>query len=556
MIAADVADARAMRRALDVAAAHLSPVNGVLHLAGVAGDGMQLLRSPERASQVLRPKIAGTLQLHELLAERGPLDFFVTFSSRASMNGLVGSGDYAAANAFADALSGTGGLLPGTRQLSINWPAWALVGMAAAARQPQDAPGTELSWETTLDATGTWALDEHRLDGVPVLPGTAHLDLVVTAFRELAATSTASVRIEEAVFHRPLVVPATCLLRVALSRDGERWRFRTESLGEAGPLTHASGRIEELAAEPRRVDLDALRARFAGADPLSTGSGGGRTFRLGPRWAALTGVLQAGPEKLVEIRLPERFAGDLATHPLHPTILDCATASARGPSDGAYLPFMYRSLFDPAAILRQPAPGATAGTAPDGAAADDTAPDGTAACGIVAAGAAPAGIRAGQASAEGIDPDEGVRLLLDLLAARTPAQVAVRPFEHGRPVPLAAPSSLAASATPAPTAPEVATGAPRAVRTGAAQAPAVTEAGVPPASDVGAAMREIWELTLGMSGFAADDNFFDVGGSSLSAIELMTRIRDRFGIELSIAMLLDSPTIESLAGELARQLGG
>jgi acyl carrier protein len=585
-MACDVADARALRRALDVTSAHMGPLNGVLHLAGVPGDGIQLLRSPERAAEVLRPKVIGTLQLQELLAELGPLDFFVTFSSRASLNGLFGGGDYAAANAFIDALSGTGGALPGTRQLSINWPAWARVGMAAAAAgqvpavyPPPTAPGQELVWETVLDADGTWELDEHRLDGVPVLPGTAHLDLVVRAFRELVQPSGTAVRIEEAVIHRPLVVPASCRLRVVLRRDALRWRFRMESVDEAGARTHTSGRIEWCADSPRQIGLEALRMGFAEAKALDTRRSGGQTFTLGRRWDALVEVLQAGTEKIVRIELPERFADDLQVHPLHPAVLDCATAAARDPGEGAYMPFMYRSL-----VLHGELPGAVVShlrcrsTSTDTIVADIDiiARDGTVVAEIegyamrrfdpeaIVRGPGQDAVSAEQlastgapsASASGIDPDEGVRLLLDLLAARTPAQVAVRPFEDGQPVALDRPLRQAA-ALPRPTveataiqpAPAPAT----ASATGAGPVPSSAATGI---GDTVAAMREIWELTLGATEFAVSDNFFDAGGTSLSAIELMTRIRDRFGVELSIATLLDSPTIESLASELFRQLNG
>lgn len=579
VIGCDVADFRAMRRALDVVSAHLGPIHGVLHLAGLPGDGMQLLRSPEQAAEVLRPKVAGTLLLHELLAERGPLDFFVTFSSRASLSGLIGSGDYAAANAFLDALSGTGSALPGTRQLSINWPSWAHVGMAAGAiAQAPAGPGHQLSWETTLDAVGTWALNEHKLDGVPVLPGTAHLDLVVRAFRELVQPCAAAILVQEAVFHRPLVVRESCLFRVELRKDGPGWAFRSESVRDATPTLHVSGRIEWHASPPRRVDLDGLRAAFAGADSLDVHAVGGQTFSLGPRWAALTEVLRVGQQKLVSIELAARFADDLTVHPLHPTILDCATGIARDPAEGSYLPFMYRSL-----LLRGNLPGAVISHVRRRAAGSDSivadidliTPDGAVVAEVEgfamrpfdpamldkpdrAATIAPpeSPVVAWPATATGVDPDEGVRLLLDLLAARTPAQVAVRPFEHGRPVPLDAARAPAAPFAPAPAAAAALAGLPVSAQAGVPAAVSASPQRVGTIDDVMATVREIWEQTLGATDFGNDENFFDLGGSSLSAIELMTRIRDRLGVELSIAILLDSPTIESLAKELVRQGGG
>jgi acyl carrier protein len=66
-------------------------------------------------------------------------------------------------------------------------------------------------------------------------------------------------------------------------------------------------------------------------------------------------------------------------------------------------------------------------------------------------------------------------------------------------------------------------------------------------------MTAIWADTLGAGGYGTDDDFFSIGGNSLSAIELMTNIRARLGVELSIAALLDAPTITALAEAVRRQ---
>ena len=104
------------------------PLRGIIHAAGVLDDGVLMQLSWERFCQVLAPKVAGTWNLHRA-TEHLPLDFFVCFSSIASLLGSPGQGNYAAANAFMDALMHYRRRrgLPG---LSINWGPWS-VGMAA-----------------------------------------------------------------------------------------------------------------------------------------------------------------------------------------------------------------------------------------------------------------------------------------------------------------------------------------------------------------------------------------------------------------------------------------
>jgi acyl carrier protein len=105
------------------------PLRGIVHAAGILDDGVIAQQSWPRFLSVMEPKVWGTWHLHSL-SRNLPLDFFVCFSSIASLLGSPGQSNYAAANAFMDALMHhrrqTG--LPG---LSINWGPWGQVGMAA-----------------------------------------------------------------------------------------------------------------------------------------------------------------------------------------------------------------------------------------------------------------------------------------------------------------------------------------------------------------------------------------------------------------------------------------
>jgi acyl carrier protein len=62
-----------------------------------------------------------------------------------------------------------------------------------------------------------------------------------------------------------------------------------------------------------------------------------------------------------------------------------------------------------------------------------------------------------------------------------------------------------------------------------------------------AAVLEIWKDILANNEIAPTDNFFDLGGHSLMGIMVATRIRDRFGVELTLRTLFEAPTPQAVA---------
>jgi myxalamid-type polyketide synthase MxaE and MxaD len=93
-------------------------------------DGMLVQLDRARFTRVLAPKVTGAWNLH-LLTQQAALDFFVLFSSGASLLGSPGQGNHAAANAFLDSLAHHR-RSQGKPALSINWGPWTEIGQAAA----------------------------------------------------------------------------------------------------------------------------------------------------------------------------------------------------------------------------------------------------------------------------------------------------------------------------------------------------------------------------------------------------------------------------------------
>src|SRR5581483_446136 len=101
---ADVSRAEAGEALLREIGRTLPPLRGIVHAAGVLDDGVLLRQDWDRFQKVLAPKVDGAWNLHAATAEQD-LDFFVLFSSIASLFGSAGQGNYVAANAFLDALA-------------------------------------------------------------------------------------------------------------------------------------------------------------------------------------------------------------------------------------------------------------------------------------------------------------------------------------------------------------------------------------------------------------------------------------------------------------------
>ncbi|MGD1236893.1 SDR family NAD(P)-dependent oxidoreductase [Mycobacterium seoulense] len=122
----DVAEADDVAAMLESIAESMPPLRGVVHAAGITDDAILQRLDARKLRKVMAPKVQGAWNLHTLTRD-AELDFFVLFSSAASLLGPPGAANYAAANAFLDAMAWHR-RAEGLPALSVNWGPWAELG--------------------------------------------------------------------------------------------------------------------------------------------------------------------------------------------------------------------------------------------------------------------------------------------------------------------------------------------------------------------------------------------------------------------------------------------
>jgi acyl transferase domain-containing protein len=159
----DIGDADALRAFLTERRSAGPPLRGVIHAAGVIDDAAFASQDWPHFERVLRPKVEGARNLDRLTREDS-LDWFVMFSSAASLLGSPGQANYAAANTIMDVVAHERHRL-GRPALSIDWGPWARVGMAASPSMKERLAANGLTPFTSEEALG--AMEAMLVAGAP-----------------------------------------------------------------------------------------------------------------------------------------------------------------------------------------------------------------------------------------------------------------------------------------------------------------------------------------------------------------------------------------------------
>jgi acyl transferase domain-containing protein/thioesterase domain-containing protein/NAD(P)-dependent dehydrogenase (short-subunit alcohol dehydrogenase family) len=553
-VPADVTDARSVRDLVKTAHSHFGRIDGVIHAAGVLDDGPLQLKSLEAAGRVLAPKVVGALNVRSALL-RHPDAVLVLFSSTSAYLGLEGQVDYTAANAFLDALAASSVSSAG-RVVSLAWGMWRDTGMAAS----DDNGRAVATFEVRAD---DWRVSEHRLrEGTKVFPGTAYIQAIHAA----VAVDGSPIELENLSLLAPIVVEADRPVRVEVKKQGE-----AVSVGRVGAPS-ALGRVRRVGRVHAPINLAQIAERCV-EGCLTVVEGRRQTdqerfLRLGPRWRALREVRFGRSEAIASLSLADEYVSELSDVPFHPALLDMATGFGLPLVPGYdgesefYVPESYgrvelvRPLTPEVRAWLRLKPDPAPGTAAFDVTITDTEgtvlvqftdfsmrrmekPSGFAAAatsGLPRRGSPTRGKTLVPLSAQ-IDPSTGPELLDLALAARSATRLIVSPLH----VPVLEQKIVEAAAK------RNGAGAARAAR------PEQLSTYEHPRDALESMLAEAWEDLLGIEEVGIHDSFFDLGGHSLIAVRLFTRVRLAFGVQLALASLFEAPTIAALADVIRRE---
>ncbi|TVS13820.1 MAG: aminotransferase class I/II-fold pyridoxal phosphate-dependent enzyme [Planctomycetaceae bacterium] len=275
VVAGDISRQADVQRVLEQIAGDLPPLRGVIHAAGLLEDGVLRQQSWASFQRVMAPKVLGAWHLHQH-TQTLPLDFFVCFSSIASLLGSPGQGNYAAANAFLDALAeyrrGCG--LPG---LSIHWGPWDAIGMTADKDQRD---------------RDRWAAS--GMGTIPVDRGLAAVEQLLRQFR--ARIGVLPIVWPKFLKQTPKNDRRTLLAEIAASIAAATGQIAPHDRQRSGIL----GRIESAGAAQRR---ELARNHVAELVAKVLGVGAGQLDRVQP-------LKNSGFDSLMAIELKSKIEAD------------------------------------------------------------------------------------------------------------------------------------------------------------------------------------------------------------------------------------------------------
>ncbi|MFS1524194.1 SDR family NAD(P)-dependent oxidoreductase [Microbulbifer sp. 2304DJ12-6] len=579
VLAADVNDSEQVQQMLDRTLARFGQLNGVMHSAGTAGDGIMVLKTRAVADTVLRPKVIGTENLLSVFSpyfKNNDADFFILNSSTYSITSGVGQVDYCAANNVMNMLA-VRARQQGVPVTAICWGPWLNIGMTAGnflQSMGRDSlwlqefdhfdhplvPGWRHSDEGNVEfavviSADHWVVDEHRIGGRPAVPGTALLDIIASAASRLQG---GPVRLNNIHFLEPVFVdnnPRELLLKFSPYHAG--WQLslcdRADS-AEANPSL--LGQLSAAKKIPDTVDLEANRSLFNTRmleftdNPTSALPAQDAIVQLGNRWQSTQQVAVSNEGALCSFALNESLKADYDSFQWHPALLDLATGlvnihwldTLSSDKSAQYLPSGYNEICFYQRIagrmysINRLNPASTSEMlCIDINIYNEQGEPLVSVSGFRLAKVhrTPLPKENLEVDYESIGAEDGVKAFERVLSQPDLNPVMVSPEDLNRLIVLT--DTVQSNDRD---------------KLVLMERPDMTSAFAEPEGEMQKQMSDIWSALLGIQRIGIHDDFFELGGDSLIATKLVSAIRSDLGVEVALSTIFSNASIKALTEQI------
>ncbi|SBS34854.1 Phthiocerol/phenolphthiocerol synthesis polyketide synthase type I PpsE [Marinomonas spartinae] len=566
-------------------------VDGIFHTAGIAGGGIIPLKTDEDCASVLDSKVKGALLLDELTKDSQP-DFLILFSSITSLVGDSARIDYCSGNAFLDAFAHYRNQSRSGRTVAINWGKWGDVGMAfkyikeldekdgknqiskdssGSLLQLFNRQGMEEEYVVNLAVNEDWVIDEHRLSEQPTLVGTTILSLLNSLITEFKPQET--LQVKSLLLTKPVIYhhawPRQLHLFVKAEGAGYSFSLRSRGVRDIQWDEHAIGSIgnKQEAVSDKVGSLEAIRGRCTTqlpVEPLSleykNALTGEAFLSLSERWNCVQEVCKGKDEWLIHKNLSREFQEDFSRYPYHPALVDAVSIRCINDiTQGNFLPISYGNIsflspldVDCYAHIRMKQPYR-----------DE---DNTIMVDVVFLSAENKPLLVLEnytlvkmSENNQVDGDSAVQnapVKLDLadrdILFYEGLDALKRQLSHLEFEQLFVLTSdlnqLVVEGRPEYEEDEVATQEAQ-VSSGHTR-PELTVEYVAPENDIEQEIASVWQSVLGISGIGVNDNFVELGGNSLLAVQVVSKVSAKFEVGIRVDLFYKNQTIKGLSEQV------
>ncbi len=343
-------------------------INGVIHCAGVNEEGLMHVLSNEKSELVFKPKVSGVLIMHEFFKDV-EIDFFLNFSSLNSILAPIGQVAYSSANNFMDAFSAYQNRIGINKILTINWDGWQKTGMAARASVKYGNLQNKEFEESTESLKGYivsknteqaiyvnqltkshWVFNEHNIfPDKSTFPGTAYLELTIANLEPQINNQT--IVFKDVFFSKQLHIKDSEKLQVytIFSRKTKGYEFKiiSKNLQSNSYQNNAIGSIAlDVPILDKKHDISSIIQQCSEKEYNFSDETYSQQKKYGPRWHSCKFIKSNDSKAIAYIELNSQFENDLNAYYLHPALFDVATGfiSLTLPKDKNHLPYHYKEI--------------------------------------------------------------------------------------------------------------------------------------------------------------------------------------------------------------------